>query len=214
MVRNYFKPNSAQNKCNYVGVTADGLEIWTVDDGEMLAVKHDDMLYRIAHKEHLESLKKMQLIERINIVVNHNFQNVTAEGSKAMRIGCGPSEFEIVGRLQDWYKCREIIDARIEVDRKSKLEKETQEMIKIEKLYQESLDTASDDFKNGKMITAEMFEGLLVRHGISVAPKTMGWIRRGLSQISRYQYSYDGRFNKSTTVMTYANKLIEILTKN
>lgn len=211
MVRNYFKPNAPQIKCESMGKTADGLEIWTVDKGQGLAVLQNGVLFRICDIRHLDALRGMELLARVREAVERVYQTVTGEGSQSTHMGCSPAEFELAGRLADWHQCRAVIDQRKADAQAAREAREAAERLETEKLYQQLLDDAADEFKAGREISAEAFEGLLDRHNIKCPIKTLGWIRKALSTIRHDQYAYFKGFNKSQTVMDLARELTEKL---
>lgn len=211
MVRNYFKPNAAQIKCEPQGTTADGIAIYTVDAGQGLAVLKDDILYRICDIRHLAALQGMQLMQMVADAVEKTFRQITGEGSRATYINSSPAEFELAGRFADWEKCRAIVDQRKAENDSQRVEKAMREADEAEKIYQQLLDDAAGEFIEGRSISGEAFEGLCARHSIKLPPKLLGWVRKALADISQGGYRYNTNFSKSTSVMEYASQLAAVL---
>lgn len=206
-VRNYIEETAAQNNCQLLGQTLDGFELWSVDSGQGIAAKKDDILYRVGFADQLAKLQTLNLMERCALVVTESAERFAANPKTECMPSQGPALFDLVGRLSEWETIRAAVNENRNQSRAFKLERDQKAERETEELFQKLLDAAADDFKNGGSIQTEMFEGLLKRHNIKCPPKTLGWVRKSLCTISQKGYTRYRDSNNSKTVMGLAEDL-------
>ena len=77
-----------------------------------------------------------------------------------------------------------------------------------ERRYEAMIDSAEQEFKEGKMILSDMFLALCKRYEIKIPIKTIGWCKSSLYSVSKKSYQRNSsKRNQSTVIFNYVEML-------
>ena len=111
-------------------------------------------------------------------------------------------------REEDFKKVKEYNEKQDAEKTLIRQREEKEKQRESERRYEAMIDSAEQEFKEGKMILSEMFIALCKRHEIKIPIKTMGWCKSSLSCISKNSYQRNSKkLNPSTVIFNYVEML-------
>lgn len=164
-------------------------------------------------KNRLNNIKDITITDYENYIEDclKNMKFINVAEIKLMQL-FGKSEEYIQALTNHRQKVIDLREQERQAEELERQQKEKQEEKEHQAIEQKALTEATEQFKQGNSIKAEMFLKLLDKHNIKLPIKTRGWVINSLRSIKcgdRCEWTYCG--NNSTVIGQYAKQLKEVI---